>query len=166
MEENSGVKFHEAQVALARQWVGDITDNNKNSDVPTTVLISKPQETTEGITISEKTNVQTETLPLPGTETEARQIIERFERGATRSDLHVSDNVVQHMMSDRTPLESEQWEGTEEEELNACVYLRCILGVCMCMCIMLTDGWQQIYLGIGVYPLQVDDCRRQACNRE
>jgi len=118
MEKNSGVKFHQAQVAYARQIVGDMTDVDR-SDAQETVTIEIPQATTEGMVVSDKTEIKKETIPLPKSEAEATDIIKRFQSGADsiRGDEDVSDNVVQHMLSDKTSLAEEKWLGTEEEEL-------------------------------------------------
>ncbi|KAG5341907.1 hypothetical protein C0989_007067 [Termitomyces sp. Mn162] len=118
MEQNSGVKFHEAQVALARQWIGQESASNQKE-----VTLAMPEPTTEGIIQSEKTPVKTETVPIPQSFEEARDIVRRFESGAEglRGDQEVSDTVAQHMLCDRTELPDEKWLGTEEEELNAYV---------------------------------------------
>ena len=60
-------------------------------------------------------------MPIPETDEEARDILRRFEEAAqqVRQDEDVSDNVVQHMLEDKTNLMDEKWLGTPEEELNA-----------------------------------------------
>ena len=118
MEENSGVKFNQARVALTRQWMGDMSGPDAG---PTEVTIKILEPTTEAIVVSDKTPVKTETIPIPATEAEARAIIERFERGADaiRGDEDVSDNVAQHMLRDKTSLVDEKWLGSEQEELDA-----------------------------------------------
>jgi phospholipase D1/2 len=119
-EEASGVKFYEAQVALSKKWVdGDMLTSQK------TVQINIPRETTEGLVESDKTKRDLKEFPIPESEAQADETITRFEQGAksVRGDEDVSDNVVQHMLQDRTPLQEEQWKGTEEEELNAYVIL-------------------------------------------
>lgn len=122
MEENSGVKFHQAMVALAKQWVGQ---ENQEEGQPDTVSIVLPDETLGNTAAVEgnKNALKTETYPLPKSIREARELIERFEHGADtlRSDEEVSDNVVQHMLHDKTSLLEEKWLGTEEEERNAYV---------------------------------------------
>lgn len=120
MERNSGVPFYEAQVALARQWITD--DTSHDEYVPTEVDIRVPQETTEGLVVTDKTPPKLEKFPIPATMAEATQKIERFEAGAKDiwAAKNVSDNVVQHMLHDVTNLNQEQWDGTEEEELNWC----------------------------------------------
>lgn len=120
MEENSGVKFQQAMVALARQWVGQ-----EDEVQPQTVTIVVPDETLgsgSGVA-GNKSAVKSETYPLPQNVDEAREIIERFEHGADglRSDEDVSDNVVQHMLNDKTTLFDEKWLGTPEEERDAYV---------------------------------------------
>jgi phospholipase D1/2 len=121
MEENSGVKFQQALVALARQWVGKAPDGEAEQ---TNVTIVVPDENNTTATLEgPKNKLKTESYPLPRSIEEARDIIERFQHGADslRSDEDVSDNVVQHMLHDRTSLLDEKWLGTEEEELNAYV---------------------------------------------
>ncbi|KAJ6535117.1 hypothetical protein B0H19DRAFT_1185017 [Mycena capillaripes] len=117
IEQTGGVKYHEAQVALARQWVGNDSDGQKE------VTLTLPVETSESIVISDKTPPKTETIKLPESVDAARQIIERFEAAAkrVRGDEDVADNVAQHMLSDRTSLLEEKWLGTEQEELDAYV---------------------------------------------
>jgi phospholipase D1/2 len=115
-EQQSGVKYHEAQIALARQWVGTDGDGSQ-----TEVTIALPVETKEGLVVSDKTAAKTETIKIPESVDAARQVVERFEAGAkhVRGDEDVADNVAQHMLTDRTGLLDEKWLGTEEEELNA-----------------------------------------------
>ncbi|KAH8990383.1 hypothetical protein EDB86DRAFT_2939025 [Lactarius hatsudake] len=121
MEASSGVKFNEAQVALARQWIGDSAD----PDMPTEVTIKLPEPTTEGIVLSDKTEVKTETYPLPRSYDEAVSVINRFEHGADvlvgRRHEAVADTVGQHALQDETGLATEKWLGSEEEELNSYV---------------------------------------------
>ncbi|EKM74848.1 hypothetical protein AGABI1DRAFT_132820 [Agaricus bisporus var. burnettii JB137-S8] len=117
-EDASGVKFFDAQVALSRKWVdGDMLTSQK------TVQIKIPKETTEGLVQSDQAGEDIQQLSIPESEEQANETITRFEEGAksVRRDENVADNVVQHMLQDRTTLAEEEWEGTEEEELNAYV---------------------------------------------
>ena len=152
METNSGVTFTQAQVALAREWVaGDDLTNQKE------VTVSFPQEDAGLVPADTSKGTappKTLTVPIPASEQEAREIVKRFENGAGRSDASVSDNVVQHMMSDKTSLLDEGWLGTEEEELNAYVFISAPSVFASC-----TKIFQQICFGGFVHPLQVDDCR-------
>lgn len=121
MEANSGVTFNQAQVALARQWIGD----SANPDAPTEVAIKLPAPTSEGVVLSEKTEVKTEKYQMPLRYSDAVAVIERFESGANalvgrRHDV-VADTVGQHALQDETRLADEQWLGSEEEELNSYV---------------------------------------------
>ena len=120
MERNSGVSFHQAQVALARLWIGDGTSNEKPIEK---VAIKKPSPTGEGMLVSDETKTEIEEIPLPKSEEEAREIIEKFESGARglRGDEEVADTVSQHLLEDRTGLAEETWLGTEEEELDCFV---------------------------------------------
>ncbi|EMD36120.1 hypothetical protein CERSUDRAFT_116030 [Gelatoporia subvermispora B] len=121
IEEKSGVKFHEAMTALARLWIG----RSEGPEDPTDVAVAIPtgkflaQRTPAGA----NTELKTETYKLPRTLEEARDLIQQFERGSEslRDDEAVSDNVVQHMLHDKTNLLDEKWLGTEEEERAAYV---------------------------------------------
>ncbi|KAH9971878.1 hypothetical protein BGW80DRAFT_1318971 [Lactifluus volemus] len=121
MEEKSGVKFGQAQAALARQWVGDSADR----DMPTETTIKLPEPTSEGIVLSAKTEMKTEKYPLPVSVNEAVTMIERFEYSATAlvgtRYSAVADTVGQHALQDETRLVDEQWLGSKEEELNSYV---------------------------------------------
>lgn len=127
IEENSGVKFHEAQVAHARLYMSQDQFTHYAKSETKQVTVSIPQATTEGIVESDKSAPQTETITVPETDDAAREIVEKFEHGADnlRRDSEVSDSVSQHLLDDRTTLLDEKWLGTEEEELNA--YGTCFL---------------------------------------
>lgn len=123
MEENSNVKFSEAQVALARQWVaGDMLTTQRE------IVLSLPREEDELETSTEKgkekDKVKTFKVLIPVDSEAARQVVVNFQNGArgVRSDDPVADNVAQHRFEDRTGLLDEKWLGTEEEELNAYVF--------------------------------------------
>lgn len=116
METNSGVKFTEAQVALAAQFVaGDHLTTQKE------IIIVSPED--ESLVPAAKPQAQnaTEKILIPQDQEAARRVIEQFEAGANhlRSDDPVSDSVAQHMLTSTTSLLDEKWLGTEEEELYA-----------------------------------------------
>jgi len=77
----------------------------------------------------DKDKKELQPVQVPHSEEEAKEIIKKFERAAREVrglDLdgdgregRVSDNVVQHMLQDTTELKEEQWDGSEEEELNS-----------------------------------------------
>jgi len=120
MERNSGVKFSEAQVALARQWVaGDVLTNQKE------ITLSLPREELGLPTNTEKEKEKDKSIkvPIPVDAEAARRVVINFQNGASslRSDDPVADNVAQHRLQDNTSLLQEKWLGTEEEELNAYV---------------------------------------------
>jgi phospholipase D1/2 len=119
MEANSGVKFHEAQIALAREWIGDQADAG-GVDPITEVYIKIPQPSIEGI-VETRTGDKVEKVKLPASEEEARELIARFEHGADniRGDEEVADTVSQHMLNDKTGLMDEKWLGTDAEERDA-----------------------------------------------
>jgi phospholipase D1/2 len=123
MEEKSGIRFHEAQVALARQWIGEQPPAKEGEWRPTEVDIRIPTESEgAGLVATEKKDVKTEKVKIPENEHEARRIIEQFENSAQDGELQqargVSDNVVQHMLHDVTHLNEEAWHGSPEEELQ------------------------------------------------
>jgi len=114
MEQNSGVTFHQAQVALAKQWIG-----NPEVWAQEKVAIKKLDPTQEGLLV-ENTDDKIEELPLPPTLEAAVEIVEKFEAGAVglREDYQVSDSIAQHALMDSTNLKQEKWLGTEKEELD------------------------------------------------
>ena len=125
MERNSGVRFSEAQVALARQWVaGDMLTTQRE------IILSLPREEEELDTSTEKDKdkdkdkPRTFKVPIPVDAEAARHVVMNFQNGAcgVRSDDPVADNVAQHRLQDNTSLLEEKWLGTEEEELNAWVF--------------------------------------------
>jgi phospholipase D1/2 len=113
MEANSGVNFLDAQVALAREWIGPDMLPKEG------VSVILPQETKEAIVVegSEKTTK----IAVPQSEEQARQIIAQFESGAPRADAAVSDSVCSHRLQDVTSLLDEKWLGTDQEELDSYV---------------------------------------------
>lgn len=114
MEEKSGVSFHQAQIALAKQWVGTPETWSQAK-----VAIKQPDPTQEGIVI-EETKVKIENVDFPATVEEAVQIVEKFEAGAVglRDDIQVSDSIAHHALMDDTNMLQEKWLGTEQEELD------------------------------------------------
>ncbi|KAG1897846.1 uncharacterized protein F5891DRAFT_1046379 [Suillus fuscotomentosus] len=119
MEENSGVSFYEAQVALARQWEGPRTTAG---DAPKEMFIKVPQPAQEGMVLSE-TKMKPEKVSLPVSYDDAVNIVRTFEKGSDdiRGDEDVSDTVSQHRLLDRTRLSDEIWYGSEAEERDAYV---------------------------------------------
>ena len=79
MEERSGVKFHEAQVALARQWIGTPI---AGAETQTKVAIKSADQSDAAPTVSGDTKVKTQEIDLPPSAEVARHIIGTFERGA------------------------------------------------------------------------------------
>ena len=127
MEENSGIKFHQAMTALARQWIGP----REGPSDPTTVSVVLPtgKALIEPSAAGTKNEYKKETFPLPTTIEEAKSIIEQFQQGAesVRGDETVSDTVSQHALLDTTSLQDEKWEGTSEEEKAAYVSELCYI---------------------------------------
>lgn len=114
MEENSGISFHQAQVALAKQWIGTPETWSQPN-----VSIKQPDPTQEGVVI-ENTQVKIEAVEFPPTVEAAVEIVEKFEAGAVgqRDDIHVSDSIAHHALMDDTSLLQEKWFGTDQEELD------------------------------------------------
>ncbi|KAH7100350.1 phospholipase D/nuclease [Auriculariales sp. MPI-PUGE-AT-0066] len=147
MEERSGVSFHQAQIALARRWVGQSSAKWH----PTTVKIASgtggardrgdPDNQTGGSIgfggpggfggFGKKPNPEplkdegkaavVEEVKMPESAEEAERLLEKFERGADglRDDDPVADSVAQHALGDSTGLLQEKWLGTAEEEKAA-----------------------------------------------
>ena len=60
MEKKSGIRFHEAQVALTRAWV-----SGDEQTVQKEVTVTIPQEATEGLMVTPKTPPKTEMVLIP-----------------------------------------------------------------------------------------------------
>ncbi|BEI91124.1 uncharacterized protein CcaverHIS019_0311940 [Cutaneotrichosporon cavernicola] len=118
MEEASGVTFHEAQVANARLFVGQPGEEVDDE----VVYIEKAHDQ---LTKAEDTNKKKKTaedaVPLPKTVEDAIAIIEKFESGAPRNDLTVSDNIGQNSLQSGVSVNQEPWLGTKEEERDSIV---------------------------------------------
>ncbi|WVQ89447.1 hypothetical protein IAS59_003207 [Cryptococcus gattii] len=125
MEKESGITFHEAQVALAKIYTGSEDVSGGVEDE--VVNIEQPHDQTTGVDeIGKKDTVQ-RAVRLPKTMDEAKDIINRFQQAAQNDGKHVSDNVCQHALQDSTTLFDEQWDGTEEEELSCFVSELCYI---------------------------------------
>ncbi|KAG8871679.1 hypothetical protein FRC20_010301 [Serendipita sp. 405] len=111
MEEKTGITFHQAQVALARKWIGKIDESWVQEDV----AIKAPLPTKDGL-VEEGNASKIEPVKYPETEEEADQILAKFEAAASRKDDDVSDSVGHHAMQDTTALHDERWLGDEAEE--------------------------------------------------
>lgn len=82
----SGVTFHEAQVALAKVYIGSDDLKGETDEV---VNIEKPHDQSAKVDqIGKKSSVE-KAIPLPKTVAEAKAIITRFENGAIKSDRNV-----------------------------------------------------------------------------
>lgn len=153
VEKRSGVLFHEAQVAQAREWIGD---GWQDGSVRELKIFEAKGNVGGGLQLegdAKKNEVKVKTFPLPQDRQEAKRTVDRFENTAkdVLGGSHISDNVGQHAMKGMGGLQEEEWFGTEEEELNWCAQL--ILHR------LRTDpcGYQ-LCLGNAVHSLQTDDC--------
>ncbi len=90
MERNPGVKFSEAQVAVARQWVSGDNYHTKGRH--------NLHAARGGLFPSDKPQA-TETVAIPPDDNAAKETIDRFEKGAegVRDDSNVSDTVARHI---------------------------------------------------------------------
>lgn len=85
MEANSGVKFEQAQVALARQWMGDQADQPSGVDPIKEVFLKASAPIPEGIVeLGKATEVELLKVPLPQSAEETRETVAKFESGAER----------------------------------------------------------------------------------
>jgi len=114
------VEFEQAEVALARQWLGS-DHAQPDYKVKIKTVATKQGDLTTTDTSEMKQKQQVKEVRVPQTLRESANVIRQFENGATRSDHRVSDSVSQHVQRDRTPLGREEWLGTREEERNAYV---------------------------------------------
>ncbi|KAG8908268.1 hypothetical protein FRB99_007801 [Tulasnella sp. 403] len=121
MEQQSGVSFFDAQVGLARYFIGD--DGFWHQEQ---VKIKRPSaalgldDTSLGMTEKHSTE-EVQSVDFPPSLDAAKSIIRKWESGATRGDAEVSDTVGQHKLMDSTRLEDEMWLGSEQEERDCYV---------------------------------------------
>lgn len=118
IENSSRVKFVEAQVALAKQWVaGDTITVQKE------IVLGVPVERDIFVVDDDKLKAKPATVKssIPSDGEAARQAVEMFQRGsfALQSNKTVSDNVAQHRLAANSSLLNEPWLGTEQEELDS-----------------------------------------------
>lgn len=121
VEDQSGIKFHQAMSALARLWVGK--DEEQNAPKETSVVLPTGKMSEEITASGGKPELKTETYQLPQSYEEAKEIVDRWHDVAARlrGQGDISDNVVQHMMHDRIDLRQEEWLGSPDEEKAAYV---------------------------------------------
>lgn len=120
IENRSGVKFVEAQVALAKQWVaGDTITVQKE------IVLGVPVERDIFVIDDDKLKPKPVTVKasIPPDGEAALQAVQMFQRGsyALQSNKTVSDNVAQHRLAANSSLLNEPWLGTEQEELDSYV---------------------------------------------
>jgi phospholipase D1/2 len=160
MEERSGVTFHQAQIALAKQWIG-----NPEIWAQTSISIQQPVPTTEGIVV-ENTKIKVEELPIPTTVEEATETIEKFQNGAVglRDDYQVSDSIAHHALMDDTNLLQEKWLGSEQEEYDRYVK-RSKISIFVLESIHRADFWSSFVTEILYIhsKLMIVDDRRIIC---
>ncbi|KAI9633008.1 uncharacterized protein MKK02DRAFT_40389 [Dioszegia hungarica] len=125
MEKKSGVSFHQAQVALAKVYVG--ADDVKGGGDHEVVNIEQPHDSATGADQIGKKDTVEKAVPLPATLEEAEELIKRFQAGGGNVDPKVSDNICQHaLQTGKKPID-EHWDGTEQEELDCIVSELCYI---------------------------------------
>jgi phospholipase D1/2 len=85
-DKQSGVTFHEAQVALAKVYVG--SDDVKGG-LDETVNIERPHDERTSVDQIGKKDTVEKAIRLPRTLEEAQDTIKRFQNGAVKSDKNV-----------------------------------------------------------------------------
>ena len=119
-EQRSNVSFYEAQVAQAREWIGDGWHDDSIRELK---IFEIEGNIGGGLQLegdAKKNDAEAKTLPLPQDRQEAKKIVDRFENAAKDAlgGFRVSDNVGHHAMKCAGHLSEEQWFGTEDEERN------------------------------------------------
>lgn len=127
VEQRSGVTIYEAQVAQAREWIGE---DLKRESIKEVKIFEVTGNVGAGLQFegdAKKGDIKARTLPLPQDPHEAKRTVDRFEETAKQvlGRFHVSDNVGQHAMRAPGSLQEERWFGTEQEELNWCARPSC-----------------------------------------
>lgn len=111
MEKQSGTTFEDAQVALARQWLGPDEDTLERTVKIKSVEPTQGDPKNMGMTVADNTADKIKDVKVPGTYQQAVDIIKKFESGAPRSDEEVSDTISQHVQQDKTGIKNERWLG-------------------------------------------------------
>ncbi|CDZ98423.1 Phospholipase D1 [Phaffia rhodozyma] len=126
MEKDSGVSYFEAQIALAKIWVGSDDIGDKQTDE---VNIKIPMDESGEVDQLESadTGKTVQGVKMPKTVEEAQAVIDRFEKAAPYNDDQVEDNVGQHALNSKDGLLSTSWTGTQEEELEAYITELCYI---------------------------------------
>ncbi len=109
MEQESGVTFHEAQVAESRLHLGDHT---KTSVVRIKNPVMDANATDEK---GKRKPAQIAEVKLPATEQEARDLLHRFHSKAPR-DPEVRDTIASNILEGQPSTATETWHGSEEDE--------------------------------------------------
>jgi len=114
------VNFYEAQVAQAREWIGDGWQDGSIRELK---IFEAKGNVGGGLQLegdAKKSDAKAKTLPLPKDRREAKRTVDRFEDAAkdVLGGFRISDNVGHHAMQGTGYLSEEQWFGTEEEERN------------------------------------------------
>jgi len=154
VEKRSGVTFQEAQVAQAREWIGDGWSDGSTRELK---IFEAKGNIGGGLQMegdAKKSDAKAKTFPLPQNRQEAKRVVDRFENAAKDSlgGSQVSDNVGHHAMKGTGPLSEERWLGTEEEERSWCARLSLRQPP--------TDlPVYQLRLRDAVHSLKADDCR-------
>jgi len=154
VEKRSGVTFQEAQVAQAREWIGDGWSDGSTRELK---IFEANGNIGGGLQMegdAKKSDAKFKTFPLPQDRQEAKRTVDRFENAAKDSlaGSQVSDNVGHHAMKGTGSLWEERWFGTEEEERNWCAHFS--------LRQLPTDPTvYQLRLGNAVHSLKDDDCR-------
>lgn len=160
VEKRSGVTFQEAQVAQAREWIGDGWQDGSIRELK---IFEAKGNVGGGLQLegdAKKSDGKAKTFPLPQDRAEAKRTVDRFEDTAKDAlgGSQVSDNVGHHAMKGTGSLWEERWLGSEEEELNW--YARLSLRR-----LRADPPEHKLCLGAAVHPLKTDDCRRPKGNR-
>jgi len=117
------VSFQEAQVAQAREWIGDGWQDGSTRELK---IFDAGGNVGGGLQMegdAKKSDGKAKTFPLPKDRQEAKRTVDRFEDAAkdALSGFRISDNVGNHAMNGNGHLSEEQWLGTEEEERSCYV---------------------------------------------
>ncbi|KAG9018728.1 hypothetical protein FRB90_010196 [Tulasnella sp. 427] len=116
IERNSGVTFFDAQVAKARTLIGDDGFWFENfCQIKRPSAFSGLDDANLGMTEKQSTE-EVQVSQYPPTTQAAREVVQRYESGAPRTDVMVADSIAQHRLQDRTSLLDERWMGNEQEE--------------------------------------------------
>ncbi|PWN46154.1 phospholipase D/nuclease [Ceraceosorus guamensis] len=118
-EQASGITYHQAQVALARVYIGDAAYQDGRKKIAIKVPSSEPDAPLDKDGKKKLSTV--EEVEMPATSQEALEILRKFANGTPERARGLQDSIASAFLHGQPDITQSQWQGSEEEEVNAWV---------------------------------------------